>query len=441
MNSDESGTKENPILITSYGKGTALINGNLKEAVHIKSNYIRLQNINAKGAGRKNGNTTNGIFIESSNGIVLEKITTEGFQKSGVELNNCTDSRILKVYAKDNGFCGIYVSGSRDKSKNILIKDCKADNNAGDPTNFTNHSGNGILVGCSDSVVIDHCTATNNGWDMPRKGNGPVGIWAYESNHTVIQYCIAYGNKTQEGASDGGGFDLDGGMTNSIIQYCLSYDNQGSGYGLFQYSGASKWNNNVVRYCISLNDGQKTSGAAGFMVWNSSADSTDLCRGQVYNNIVYNDIVSTVRFDTQSKNSKFLFANNIFIGTDDIVSGPTSGETFLGNVWWNVKGRVIKFRGYNSFADWANATGQEKLIGEIKGAQIDPKLKGPFTTKLVDPYQLNSLNGFKLQDGSPIIDRGVDIKALYDIVNVANDFFGNPSLIGNAIEPGIHELK
>jgi hypothetical protein len=441
LNSDENGTKENPILITSYGKGTALINGNLKEAVHIKSNYIKLQNINVKGAGRKDGNTTNGIFIESANGAIIEKVMTEGFQKSGVELNNCTNSQILKVFAKDNGFCGIYVSGSRDKSKHILIRDCKAENNAGDPTNLTNHSGNGILVGCSDSVLIDHCTATNNGWDMPRKGNGPVGIWAYESDHTIIQYCIAYGNKTQQGASDGGGFDLDGGMTNSVIQYCLSYDNQGSGYGLFQYSGASKWVNNSVRYCISLNDGQKTSGAGGFLIWNSSIDSTDLSNGLVYNNFVYNNDVSTVRFDAQSKNSKFVFANNIFVGKDDIVSGPASGETFLGNIWWNAHGNIIKFRGYNSLADWANATGQEKLSGEIKGAQIDPKLKGPFTTNLVDPYQLNSLTGLQLRNDSPIIDQGIDLKALYNITNAPKDFFGNPSLIGNATEPGIYELK
>ncbi|NWJ51697.1 MAG: right-handed parallel beta-helix repeat-containing protein [Bacteroidetes bacterium] len=441
LNSDESGTKENPILISSYGKGIAQINGNLKEAILIKSNYLTIKNINVKGAGRKDGNTTNGIFVESANGVIIEKVITEGFQKSGIELNNCRNSQILKVYAKDNGFCGICVSGTRAKSRNILIKDCKADNNAGDPTNLTNHSGNGILVGCSDSVLIDHCTATNNGWDMPRKGNGPVGIWAYESDHVIIQYCIAYGNKTQEGASDGGGFDLDGGMTNSMIQYCLSYDNQGSGYGLFQYWGASKWVNNAVRYCISVNDGQKTSGAAGFLIWNSSTDSTDLSKGQVYNNFVYNDVVPAVRFDAQSKNSKFIFSNNIFIGKDEVVSGPTSGETFLGNIWWNVKGNTIKFRGYDNLADWANATGQEKLEGKIRGAQIDPLLKGPFITHIIDPYQLNSLAGFKLQNDSPVIDLGIDIKALYNIVNAPNDFYGNPSLIGSATEPGIHELK
>ena len=70
----------------------------------------------------------------------------------------------------------------------------------------------------SAQVLIEYCTATNNGWDMPRTGNGPVGIWAYESDSVLIQRCIAYRNKTQKGAADGGGFDFDGGMTNSIIR-------------------------------------------------------------------------------------------------------------------------------------------------------------------------------------------------------------------------------
>ena len=80
---------------------------------------------------------------------------------------------------------------------------------------------------------------------MPRIGNGPVGIWADEASNVTIQYCISHPINTAKGAKDGGGFDFDGGITNSIIQYCLSYENQGAGYGLFQYAGASPWHNNV----------------------------------------------------------------------------------------------------------------------------------------------------------------------------------------------------
>jgi Right handed beta helix region len=173
-------TKQNmPLIITSYGAGRATINGRRKEAIILKGNNFALKNINAKGWGRKGGNTTNGISITAED-FHIETIQVEGFQKSGLQLFNCKRAIIKNVKVRYNGFCGIYVTGStRESSKNITLQDCLAYNNPGDPTNLTNHSGNGILVGFSDSVLIDHSTATNNGWDMPRKGSGPVGIWAY----------------------------------------------------------------------------------------------------------------------------------------------------------------------------------------------------------------------------------------------------------------------
>ena len=101
---------------------------------------------------------------------------------------------------------------------------------------------------------------------MPRQGNGPVGIWAWMSDHVKIQYCISYKNRTSRGGKDGGGFDLDGGVTNSLIQYCLSYENEGAGYGLFQYPGASDWSNNIIRYSVSINDARTTEGAGSFFI-------------------------------------------------------------------------------------------------------------------------------------------------------------------------------
>jgi hypothetical protein len=439
LSSDESGTKAQPILITSYGKGVATINGRFEFAILVNSSYTILRNLKVKGAGRKGGNTTDGIRISFTNGNLVQDVTIEGFQKSGLFVYQCSNTEIIKVTARDNGQSGIEVAGTRDTSKNILIKDCLAENNPGDPTNFTNHSGNGILVGGSDHVVIDHCVATNNGWDMPRLGNGPIGIWGYESNDLVIQYCISYNNKTQGGASDGGGFDLDGGTTNSVIQYCLSYDNEGSGYGLFQYEGASPWSNNTIRYCISIDDGIKTEGAGGFLVWSTVVGGVGLRNCQVYNNVVYNRYAAAVAFNVSSKIENFLFANNIFVGQNMIVKGLPSGEKFLGNIWWGIDGVPLNFRGFGNLAEWAKNTGQETINAEQKGRQTDPLLKGPFTTKLTDPYQLKSLTGYQLQDNSPLIDSGLDLDTMFRIKPAATDFYGKPVLKGKAPDPGIDE--
>ncbi len=44
-----------------------------------------------KGSGRKTGNTTNGITLSGAGDAVVENIKTEGFQKSGIELNSCNN--------------------------------------------------------------------------------------------------------------------------------------------------------------------------------------------------------------------------------------------------------------------------------------------------------------------------------------------------------------
>src|SRR5664279_3667869 len=284
---DVKGPDTHPFKISSWGDSKALINGGNAEAIIIKKcKNIWISDIDIKGNGRKNGNLTNGLSISHSSKCMVENLKAEGFQKSGVDVYNGTVIVLKNIVASDNGFSGINIMGSaRYLSTKIRIQDCKAENNPGDTTNLDNHSGNGILVGVSDGVTIDHCSATNNGWDMPRQGNGPVGIWAWESDHVTIQYCISYRNKTAQNAKDGGGFDLDGGVTNSIIQNCLSYENQGAGYGLFQYAGASPWSKNVIRYCVSINDGQTTEGSGSFFIWNGSNDLTQLTNCLIYNNV------------------------------------------------------------------------------------------------------------------------------------------------------------
>jgi hypothetical protein len=355
-----------PFIVGSFGGGRAEIDGGNNEAVRIQNcRFLRVENLYLTGSGRKDGNTTNGLQLISSTNCVVEDIIAEGFQKSGVDLYDCREIRVLNVLALYNGFCGINVMGSdRNLSGNILIRDCKAENNPGDPTMLDNHSGNGILVGVSDSVIIDHCSATNNGWDMPRQGNGPVGIWTWQSDHITIQYCISYRNKTSRGGKDGGGFDLDGGVTNSVIQYCLSYENQGAGYGLFQYPGASDWFNNVVRYCVSINDAHITEGSGSFFIWNGSEESSRIKGCYIYNNVAYNTSAPVISFENASRHENFNFSNNIFLGSGQMISGTNTGSSFVGNVWWSpVAG--LKLMKYASLDAWVRASGQEMLNGRL----------------------------------------------------------------------------
>ena len=437
-----NGNNPDPVKISSWGSGKAVINGGNAEAIKIENcQNIWITDLELKGNGRKNGNRTNGLSISHSKNCKIENVTATGFQKSGVDLYDCSESEVEKVIASDNGFCGINIMGSaRNQSHNINIRNCRAENNPGDPTNLDNHSGNGILVGVSDSVTIDHCSATGNGWDMPRQGNGPVGIWTWESDHIIIQYCISYRNKTSKNAKDGGGFDLDGGVTNSLIQYCLSYENQGSGYGLFQYSGASAWSHNIVRYCVSINDAQTTGGAGSIFIWNGSNDANQLNDCMIYNNVIYNSSVPLISFETSSAHKNFIFCNNIFLGTDSPISGNFKDSKFLGNDWWNTGGSY-KFMKFPGLAEWARETGQEMINGHFAGIQQDPELKGPLITDITDPYQLEKLYGYNLEPDSPLKNKGLDFKSIFGLVQPDKDFYGNPIPADASPEPGIYKMK
>ena len=173
---------------------------------------------------------------------------------------------------------------------------------------------------------------------MPRIGNGPVGIWAYEADSVIIQHCLSYKNKTSKGGADGGGFDLDGGVTHSIVQYNVSYGNWGSGYCIFQYWGASPWHDNIFRYNISENDGTVSDSQAGLYVWNSSDDEKQFHDCQVYGNIIYNDKVAALCYSEKSESMGLRFLYNVFVGKDSLMKGKDKiGDAkYWGNDWWSI---------------------------------------------------------------------------------------------------------
>ncbi len=391
LDSTKSGIKGKPIIITSYGKGSAIISaGNGSAATINNSSYINIYNLACKGSGRKDGNTKNGVAISNCQNIQIKNVEITGFQKAGLFVYSSNEISIFNIHAYQNGFAGISVEGDYQKknSGNILIIDCLAENNPGDPTNFNNHSGNGILVGNSKNVTIENCIATNNGWDMPRIGNGPVGIWCYEADSVTIQYCISYKNKTAKGADDGGGFDFDGGVTNSVIQYCLSYENEGGAFGIFQYDGASPWHDNIIRYNISENDGAVSAAHAAAYIWNSSGAEKQFRNLSFYNNILYNEKGAAIHYASgQSKREGFSFHNNIFVGKDEILKGTSAADNFSGNTWWSI-GSGFNADSVKDFRTWTLQKGKENNDRSVLGKNENPYFKKVFFTTVQDTYEL-----------------------------------------------------
>jgi hypothetical protein len=416
LDEKDTATAESKITVTSSGTGPSIINGgNNSGLVANQCSHIIVKNISFVGSGRKKGNTENGVSAVDCNDVEFTRIDVSGFQKSGLSVDGCRDARITYVRAHDNGAAGIGVGGSQKRwSEHIYIAHCVAENNPGDPTNLTNHSGNGIVVGQLINCVIEYCEAMNNGWDMPRRGNGPVGIWAWSADKVVIQFCISHDNKSP--GHDGGGFDLDGGLTNCILQYNLSYNNEGPGYFLCQYPTATVFKDNIIRYNISQNDGTKNNRKSSIDIYGGDVGMSDC---QIYNNTIYTKTGAPIGFGGLEA-PNIVISNNIFIFGGELISGDYKTGRFENNVYWPVDDRDIIFYGYKTIEEWAKATGQEKIVDKIVGKAIDPKLVNPGMAKLTDPNKLAELAEYKLKPDSPCIGAGIIIEN-----NGGRDFWGN----------------
>lgn len=279
LDRDDAGTPANPVVISSYGSGRATINAGDGNGLFVyNAAGLVVRDLNFVGAGTET-NTGHGIvFFADQPGalkydyIRIDRARVSGFLQGGVIIgadNKQThtgyrDVRITRVVSNGNGDSGIQLYGRASNpstracaNADVYIGYSKVYSNRGKPNKGTN-TGNGIVLGGVNGAVIERSLAYDNGELNDFGGGGPVGIWAYDANNVTIQYNEAYSNKTGSN-KDGGGFDLDGGVSNSVMQYNYSHDNEGAGFLLGQYRGAGPFTGNTVRYNISENDGRKSS--------------------------------------------------------------------------------------------------------------------------------------------------------------------------------------
>lgn len=436
LRASDSGKAGNELVVSSYGSGRAIVEGGSAPALAMDGcHHVAVRNLILLGAGRKAGSTGSGLVLANTRGIEIDGIEVSGFRRSGVEISGSQDVRITHVHAHRNGFAGISSGG--EVSRNLYVAHCLAENNPGDPTIRRNHSGNGIVIGSAQGALIEYCEARYNGWDQTWTGNGPVGIWAYRSDDLIIQYCVAHHNRST--AADGGGFDFDGGMTNSILQYNYSHSNFGAGYLICQYEDAGLFTGNTVRYNISQDDGLKDHDA-GIFVWVGGAEMKTTL---VHNNTIFNTKGSAVAFGVSPKYADQLpsitFHNNIFVSRGPQVRGGSSKGRFIGNLYWSMGERGFNIDEFEDCAEWAAATGQETLDGRVVGLCADPILRKDGNGLLTDPGKLETLTEYQLQPGSPAIDAGLDLRR-FGIDPGRRDYFGTPLPDDGRFDMGAHEF-
>jgi hypothetical protein len=398
-------SKANGLTIASFGKGTAIIQAGAADGLVFDGGQdLTIDNLKLIGAGRKR-NDGRGLHVKAAKRVKIDRIDVSGFRLAGVEAAGSEDVTISRTYAHENGFAGIHVIGGFGvpRSKRVVIRDSRAIGNAGDHKNLTNHSGSGILVGGVDNALIEYCEAAGNGAEMPRKGNGPVGIWAWNADRVTIQHCISHGNLSP--GADGGGFDLDGGVTNSVLQYNLSYSNAGAGYLLCQYESGGTWRDNIVRYNVSYEDGRKNF-QAGIGIFDGGGNFSN---AQIYNNTIVN---SKDAINALNALPNLTFTNNIFLVEGDAAKGEVEDALFVRNLVWRSKQRTL-----DHLEAHVKPGGQDLHDSR----HINPRVILPRSAAELprDPRKLAMMRFFRLREGSPASGAGIAVPGA-----PAKDLFG-----------------
>ncbi|MBQ3602614.1 MAG: hypothetical protein IJA02_02095 [Clostridia bacterium] len=349
-----SGTKENPVVISSYGEGEdAVLYTNEKTDVLrlFDCSYITVSDLHIKAP---NGG---GIWIDTYNqtseGIVIENVLFEDMQnhkvhsrddfqngaagaraavmvkglpaKSRYAVNDLTIKN-CEVYNCGNGFI-IWGSWNDEQSpwceneedidpvynEGLLIKDCY----------LHEMDAEAVVVGMCDGALVTHCRAINCCQGEGVDENGEIeyftaAMWFWGSENSTIQFCEIAGQKN---IGDGMAVDFDSHTNNCTYQYIYSHDNMRFMCNCPNYSGH---HNNTVRYCLSVNDngGRSTTavgkqGEHGFKFYNNTIINCgefqimNLYDAVIANNIIIPETGKTIAYNLEPSRNN-IFKNNCY---------------------------------------------------------------------------------------------------------------------------------
>jgi hypothetical protein len=451
FDSNDKGTPSSPITISSYGTGRATINGGTSDSFFAYNTAgLTISNINFAGSGGSCTGTGLNFYNDLAGSVKLGHIYIDSVDVSNLKggitiggwngVSGYNDLRITNTSVHDNWSGNITTYGQTDYAiTNVYIGHCQTFNSSGDPNQTSSSSGNGIVLGSVNGGLIERCLSYNNGW-LCNAAAGPAGIWCYTSNAVTIQYCEAWRNQGVN--ADGDGFDFDGDTSNSIMQYNYSHDNDGAGLLVCEYSGAPNPNsNNIVRYNVSQDDCRKR--AYGSIDFYNAGPGLQNC--EVYNNTIFLSppaYGSVAAVNLYSPTTNVHIRNNILVTTGGMplvnINAAQSGLVFDHNCYWS-SGAAFSITdnvAYSSLSSWRSATGNEASVG----INVDPMLTAPGTAGTIgNADNLVSLSAYKLQNGSPMIDAGLNWSAL-GINPGTQDFYGSSIAQGSSFDIGAHEF-
>ena len=436
LDARDAGDGLDPVVVGSYGSGTATIRAAAGAGLYIYDTAgVDIENLNLVGRPQPGGSGTGiSVYNDRPSGhrldhIRIANVTVTGFvngiaiggknAQSGfgdVDISNSSFVNNLDIGLETYG-PPFDPKSPTYANQNVEVSHVVAAQNHGDPGDKTNNTGDGIVLGSVRSGTVTWSTAADNG-GAGGASQGPAGLWTYDSTGIDIEHNLSYGNRTLNRV-DGNGFGLDQNTSDSVLQYNLSYGNDGTGYLVYSGMNDSAQKNNIVRYNISSDDVRDDNAFyGGISIIGLVADA------EVYQNTVVMTSTPTAAPPLLRLGPSvhgIAIRNNMFTtesGPEVEVSSdlPTAAALLQGNDYYSVLGPWRLTWGettYTSLSDWRAATGQEVADGRPTGLDADPNMVGPVVgLRATMATDTGAADAFALKRGSPLIGAGLDIAEL-----------------------------
>jgi len=145
-----------------------------------------------------------------------------------------------------------------------------------------------------------------------------------------LQFNKSHHNHSNNQA-DGGGFDLDGGTTNSVMHHNVSWENDGYGFQLWAFFWG-EFRNNRVHHNISLTDCVRWRNFGAFVVFGR------VMNAEVYRNIAYLSADSPAVEIERWDGAGLRFSENVYLATGNsqpfsMTESPGVGLDSTGDVF------------------------------------------------------------------------------------------------------------
>lgn len=365
----DSGTMENPILISAYGEGPLPIidaQGAFTAAVHIEDiSHVVVESLELINQGDLNATARyRGVYLHSVGSTIanieirnlyIHDVTSRvdfGGGKLGgaiIAYSNfdlpepafdgvlIENNRIEDVGRSGIYFHGTSFSDARPRAtepwprgaQGVVIRENTLDRLQGDAI---------VAHGTEGAVIEDNVVSVGNlaGHDfLSEDRNCAVGIWTWHANNTLIQRNevsgYRFGQSPADGC-DGTAFGRDYNTDGTIIQYNYSHNNEG---GFILLCSDNEPNRADIRYNLSIDDGKVINASPCKFPDIGSYDEL-----RVYNNTFVMPDPHTALQNIRTSNiiwaGNFQFANNIVYATSSQTEPMACGDRCTNNLFYNM---------------------------------------------------------------------------------------------------------